>query len=304
MSTSSRQKKILVCGATGNQGSGVVQHCLKAGQAVFALVRDVTSTSAQKLQDSGATLVEGNFDDVESLQRATATVDAVFFTATYTLGSETDLRHANNIIAAARQSDTVSTIIYTGSASMDRILAHPMFGPEYSEYEYWTTKRRLETLVRESGIANWVIVRPAWFMQNFLPPISDFVFPGLADKRVMPVAWKPETRVEMVDGSEVGVVAAAAVADVEKYSGRVIELAAEALTLDEVAEVLSKVSGSQVKVDYMNPKQLMSLLGPYGGHVAEHQVMHNELGHFIDLEKTNREFKLTGFEEFLQRALH
>lgn len=73
-----KQKVILVTGATGLQGGSVAREALKQGFQVRILVRDINSSKAQTLIQSGAEAVEGNFDDQSSLEKAMQNVDAVF----------------------------------------------------------------------------------------------------------------------------------------------------------------------------------------------------------------------------------
>jgi len=72
--------RVLVTGATGNQGSAVVDHLLASDDEfeVHGLTRDATGEKAQKLQDRGVEMVEGDLDDVETLKPLVADVDAVF----------------------------------------------------------------------------------------------------------------------------------------------------------------------------------------------------------------------------------
>ena len=63
-------KIILVTGATGQQGGAAAHHLLKRGWHVRALVRDPNKPGAQALANAGAELVQGDFDDRESLARA------------------------------------------------------------------------------------------------------------------------------------------------------------------------------------------------------------------------------------------
>lgn len=60
-------KSILVTGATGKQGGSVILNLIKRDVEfhIFAVTRDVKSSSAQKLaqKSSKITLIEGNLDD-------------------------------------------------------------------------------------------------------------------------------------------------------------------------------------------------------------------------------------------------
>jgi uncharacterized protein YbjT (DUF2867 family) len=65
------KKLIAVVGATGAQGGGLVRALARDGTfAIRALTRDVTSDKAQALATLGASVVEADLDDIESLKRA------------------------------------------------------------------------------------------------------------------------------------------------------------------------------------------------------------------------------------------
>src|SRR5215469_15517322 len=63
-------RPILVAGATGQQGGAVLRHLRTHGFAVRALTRDVHSHAARTLAATGVGVIQGNFDDRASLERA------------------------------------------------------------------------------------------------------------------------------------------------------------------------------------------------------------------------------------------
>ena len=67
----------LVTGATGQQGGATARALLSAGATVHALVRNPSSPAAQALQEDGAVLFKGDFDDVPAIRAATAGVSGV-----------------------------------------------------------------------------------------------------------------------------------------------------------------------------------------------------------------------------------
>jgi uncharacterized protein YbjT (DUF2867 family) len=77
MSTA-RIRPILVTGATGTQGGGVVRALLNAGRPVRALTRDPGSAAGRALAAQGVDVVKGDFTDPASLDAALAGVEGVF----------------------------------------------------------------------------------------------------------------------------------------------------------------------------------------------------------------------------------
>src|SRR5258708_4017500 len=65
-------RPVLVTGATGQQGGAVLRHLRTQGCAVRALTRDVHSPAARTLAATGVAVIQGDFDDRASLERALA----------------------------------------------------------------------------------------------------------------------------------------------------------------------------------------------------------------------------------------
>jgi len=76
------QRKILVTGATGQQGGTLARILLQKKHKVYALTRSTQSPAAQHLKNKGAILVQGNLDDSDFLKRAIKGVDSIFLMGT------------------------------------------------------------------------------------------------------------------------------------------------------------------------------------------------------------------------------
>lgn len=71
-------KKVLVTGATGQQGGGAARGLLAKGFAVRAMTRNPGSEKAAALGKLGAEVVKGDLDDRPSLEGAVKDVWGVF----------------------------------------------------------------------------------------------------------------------------------------------------------------------------------------------------------------------------------
>ena len=63
-------RPVLVTGATGQQGGAVLRHLRMQGFAVRALTRDLHSPVARTPAATGVDVIQGNFDNRTSLERA------------------------------------------------------------------------------------------------------------------------------------------------------------------------------------------------------------------------------------------
>ncbi len=74
-----KTKLILVTGATGQQGGAVARHLLnQPGFTVRALTRNPAKPAARSLAQQGAELVQGDLEDLASVQRALKDAYGVF----------------------------------------------------------------------------------------------------------------------------------------------------------------------------------------------------------------------------------
>ena len=110
-------KVILVVGATGAQGGGLVRAILNDRNSPFrvrALTRDANSDKARALAALGAETVQGDIDDVESLKRAFAGAHAVYCVTFYWahFSPEKELAEARAMAQAAKHA-AVNHVIWS-----------------------------------------------------------------------------------------------------------------------------------------------------------------------------------------------
>ena len=72
------QTKILVTGATGQQGGTLARLLLQKKHKVYALTRNTQSPAAQDLRNKGAKIVKGDLDDSDSLKQVVNGIDSIF----------------------------------------------------------------------------------------------------------------------------------------------------------------------------------------------------------------------------------
>jgi len=96
---------VLVTGATGNQGGGVVNALLADGTyAVRGLTRNTESPAAKALQARGVELVQGDADNLDSLVKALDGAHGAYFVTNYWehFSYKKEIQQANNFATAAR----------------------------------------------------------------------------------------------------------------------------------------------------------------------------------------------------------
>jgi len=167
-------RRALVTGATGMLGSHIVERLAGDGWSVRALVRD--RARDRWLKASGAELVEGHFEDAESLTRAAAGCDVVFHAAAV-IGSGGDWEsfHRGNVLgtdrvvraaeaAHARLVHVSSTAVYGGARYRSEPTDESVPLPVLPEQDvYGRSKQEAERLVlaaHDAGRIWAAVVRP------------------------------------------------------------------------------------------------------------------------------------------------
>ena len=223
---------VLVTGATGKQGGHVARELLARGHSVRALTRKPESPAAAALAERGATIVTGNFEDQESLERAAHGVDAVFAMATpFESGDKAETREGINIVRAA-STVGVSHLVYSSVAGADRATGIPHFDSKFE----------VEQEIRRSGVP-FTIVAPVFFMENFL---ADFMAAGLAQGSIA-MAVPATRRLQQIAVADIAQFIALVIEQRERFLGKRIDIASDELTLVATAAALSEALGRHIE---------------------------------------------------------
>lgn len=269
---------VLVTGATGRQGGATARALLAAGVPVRALVRNAGTEPARDLAALGAELAVCDLRDRDSVAQAATGTRSVFSiqqapltAAGFDFGAEFD--QAVNLIEGARAAG-VAQFVHTsvsGAGGHTRI-------PGFAEGRWAAvapsldTKAAIEDRVRTAGFDRWTILKPGFFMENFLPAMA-FLFPrGIAGGLVS--VLKPDTRLSLAAVADIGRAAAAAITEPGRFDRVELELASDYLSMAEIAEVLSAVLGVALTPPDMTEEQALAAGMPAMG--ASHAFMNVE----------------------------
>lgn len=292
---------ILVTGGTGDQGGATARALSSPTCQVRALVRDPSSDAAIRLKQLNVTLYKGEFDDMDSLVRAMTGATGLFLNTSPSFDSGAELRHAQNLLKAAAEVGTITHVVYSSVNLTGQHERFPGWGPDHPSYHYWITKHQIECAVRDANFRFWTILRPAFFMGNYLLPKAAQMFPQLAAEGHSLVSiYRPEFRMVLVDENDIGRFAAAAYLEPGKFAKKEISLGVEALTTQEIATALSHASGTDVKAENVD-FETAAKRGIYVP-VLEAQKMVNEVPYEVDFESLKVfSIKMTKFSEYLER---
>jgi uncharacterized protein YbjT (DUF2867 family) len=223
---------ILVTGATGQQGGAVARELLSRGHSVRAMTRNPASEGAVKLAGLGAEIVQADLDDPESLRHALEGVWGAFAVQnTWEAGVEGEEAQGRRIAELAKAT-AVQHFVYSSVSSADRETGIPHFD----------NKWRIEERVRELGFPSHVIIRPVFFMENWLSPW----FKPAIDEGSLAIGIQPETSLQMIALSDIGKYGGIAFERHQTLNGKAIDIAGDELTMPEAARIFSEAKGQTV----------------------------------------------------------
>ncbi len=223
---------ILVTGSTGNQGGAVARQLLARGHKVRALTRRPESASAQALAALGAEVVQADFDDPASLERAASGVWGAFAVQNTWEAGVAHEEKQGIVFAEICKDRGVLHFVYTSVASADRATGIPHFD----------NKWRIEEAVRRMDFSSYAVLRPVFFMENLISP---WFKPGLDEGKLM-IGVKPKTALQMIAVEDIGRWGCFAFERHAQVNGQAIAIAGDQLTMPAAADILSDVAGRRI----------------------------------------------------------
>ncbi len=220
--------KHLVIGASGTVGSNVVNLLANEGHAVRATTSRLFSKSPRdNVEWSHLDLVRGM-----GIEEAFADVDTALLLSPP--GFADQHRVLSPLITAATR------------RKLDKVVLMTAMGADAAD----TPFRRAEVELESSGLA-WNIIRPNWFMQNF----QTFWLQGINEqgKILLPVG---KGKASFIDARDIAAVAVRLLTTHDEDQKAFDVTGPEALDHDQVASILSEVTGRRIVYQEIEPRAL------------------------------------------------
>jgi NAD(P)H dehydrogenase (quinone) len=248
-------KRVLITGATGNVGGGVIG-CLGRAQDV-ELIAGVRKPGASEL---GVTQVHFDFDDPGSMARALIGIDRVLMVTGYTVDK---LMQGKTFIDEARKAG-VGYVVHLGSP-----------GDDDTRVAHYGWEQLVERYLEWSGIG-FTHLRPQIYMQNLLGYGST----SLVDHGVIR-QYVGDARLCWIDCEDISAVAALCLTDPDSHQGKTYRLGAEVRSYHDIAEIMSDVIGQPFVYEPQSPSEFLAKSVAAG---AEPVYMNSVHDNYADLE--------------------
>ena len=226
----SAEARTLVLGATGGQGGAVAGALLARGVPIRALVRRPDEASVRRLRERGVEVFVGSLDDRSALAEAMRRVAGVFAVTTpFEAGVDAEVAQGRAIVAAAID-ERVPHLVFSSVAGADQHTGVPHFD----------SKAIIETELAASGVP-YSITAPTYFFDNALGGVDRI------DAGILDLPLPPDRPLQQLARPDLGAFVAKVLVDPTPYIGQRIELASDAPTPAQMAELLSAALGRPVR---------------------------------------------------------
>ena len=236
------KRKILVTGATGQQGGALARLLLQKEHEVYALIRStkLESPKAQNLRNQGAKLVEADLDKPDSLEQATNGIDSVFLMGTWVeVGTEGEIRRGKMMVDIAKEKK-IEHIVYSSVVNADKNTGIPHFESKY----------KVEQHIKNSGIP-YTIIGPTFFMDNLL----SYSLAGLQQGQVA-LPLSPSRILQQSAVENIAEFSALALERRNSFIGKRIDIASDEITGEQAAKVLSNELGHKIRYEQVPMEQI------------------------------------------------
>jgi uncharacterized protein YbjT (DUF2867 family) len=227
----STKLKVLVTGATGQQGGAVARVLHRDGHSVRAITRNPESDQAKVLASQDIELVTGDFNDPGTLTQAAEGFDAAYLMGTpFENGPAAETEHGQQAIDGLKAAG-IGHIVYSSVGSADQKTGIPHFDSKYA----------VEQHLVASGVP-YTISAPVFFMDNHTSPWTQ---PPLSSGQLA-MAVPADRKLQYIALADIGDFGAHLIERRDSVFGKRYDIAGDELTGTETAAVLSKASGQTI----------------------------------------------------------
>jgi len=226
------RNKIFVTGGTGNQGGAIVRNLYASDKyEIVVLSRNPKSKKALRLKELGVKVVQGDLNNPNSYNNYLSNVYGVFSVQDFSQGVEKEIAQGIQLADLTKE-NKIKHLIYSSVCGADLKSGIPHF----------ESKNKIERHIKGIGIPH-SIIRPTSFYENLLnPEVKKRIMKG---KLVMPI--HEEFEQEFISCNDIGIVGVQMFNNPSSYLGKTITIASDKMTMGDLAKLLSRVLGKEIK---------------------------------------------------------
>jgi uncharacterized protein YbjT (DUF2867 family) len=268
------EKTVLITGATGKQGGATARALAGRGFKLRAMTRHPDGDAAKAVASAtGAELVQGDLNDAASLRNALKGAWGVFGVQnTWEAGVEGEEEQGKRLASLAREAG-VQHYVYSSVGSAHRKTGIPHFDNKY----------RIEETIRAAGFPSYVIFRPVFFMENLTSP-------WFLNGDTIYAAMRPDLKLQMIAVDDIGKYVAYGFTNADKLNHREIDLAADEVTMPDVAMALSRGLGRNISFVEIPISEVRKNSDDF----ATMLEWFDRVGYDVDIPSLEREFGIKG----------
>lgn len=247
MSSNAEIRRLVVTGATGKQGGGVVAALLdKPSQPfeIYAVTRNASSGSAQRLASKGVKIIQGEFDKPEDIFKQVDKPWGLFSVTNPIKGAKIEEQQGKAMTKAGFDAG-IKHIVFSATDRGKDTDNDPTIIPHF------ISKFNIEKDIEEKAKASpqgttWTFLRPVAFYENLT---NDFLGKGFTSM------WRingDDRKLALVSTKDIGRVAAEAFlnASSAEYKNKAIPLAGDSISPNEAAKIFKETTGLKMPDTY------------------------------------------------------
>ncbi|MEW6720439.1 MAG: NmrA/HSCARG family protein [Thermodesulfobacteriota bacterium] len=280
-------KKVLVAGICEHLGGAFVPKLQSEGHGVRVLTDHPDKHKG--LATTGVEVAQGSACSAQDLLKALDGCNAACLMGVPHEEEPAREAECGKATIDACRTKGIAHFVYVSVCCADKKTGVPHFDAKCEAEEY----------LKRSGLS-YTILRPTWYMENF---VSKRFLPSI-EKGVLCTPLRPERTLELISAADVGRVVAEACTVPDKFNGREIDLAADRLTMEEIAQEISRVMPGKVAYDQMSESDAARDMSPHMVSMFQWLDRH---GYTADINQAREllhryGIALTSFRDFLDRC--
>ena len=260
--------KILVYGATGDQGLPLIDELLKNGYKVRAASRNPDDFNAYNPSDVEA--VKADLFDIESLRNVSKDIDGIAMNLPFVFDKEIAKTWGENITKAGSD-EGIKKIVFNTSCYV---------APNDNGLAAHDGRRAIEKAMEESGM-EYVVIRSMVFMDNLTRFWSK---PSITNNNIFAYPCSSELKISWVCLEDVAKFMVASLSSSSMKADKIYVGGPEILLGKDVAEKFSKVLGREIIFKSLEPQNFAGAMSKLvtGSEVYEDQSIYGGMAAFYN----------------------